>query len=43
MQGLQFGLSQSQTNYWIHRLVPVLKQTLADLGMQQIAKADKFR
>ncbi len=34
MQGLQFGLSQSQTNYWIHRLVPVLKQTLADLGMQ---------
>ncbi len=34
MQGLQFGLSQSQTNYWIHRLLPVLQQTLAALVMQ---------
>ncbi len=34
MHGLQFGLSQSQTNYWIHRLLPVLKQTLSDLGMK---------
>jgi len=34
MQGLQFGLSQSQTNYWIHRLAPVLQQTLAAIGMK---------
>lgn len=33
MHGLQFGLSQAQTNYWIHRLLPVLRQALADLGM----------
>jgi hypothetical protein len=26
MHGLHFGLSQSQTNYWIHRLLPVLRQ-----------------
>lgn len=34
MQGLQFGLSQPQTNYWIHRLLPVLQKTLADMGMK---------
>lgn len=34
MHGLHFGLSQAQTNYWIHRLLPVLQQTLADLGMK---------
>ena len=34
MHGLHFGLSQSQTNYWIHRLLPVLQQTLADIGMK---------
>jgi len=34
MHGLQFGLSQAQTNYWIHRLLPVLQLTLADLGMK---------
>lgn len=32
--GLHFGLSQAQTNYWIHRLLPVLQQTLAALGMK---------
>lgn len=32
MHGLQFDLSQSQTNFWIHRLLPVLKQALRDLG-----------
>ena len=32
MQGLQFGLSQGQTNYWIHHLLPVLQQALRDLG-----------
>jgi len=34
LQGLQFGLSQPQANYWIHRLVPVLQQSLSDLGMK---------
>src|SRR4051794_1195300 len=32
MHGLHFGLSQSQTNYWIHRLLPVLQQALRDAG-----------
>ncbi len=33
MHGLQFGLSQPQTNYWIHRLLPVLRESLAEMGM----------
>lgn len=32
MQGLQFSLSQSQANFWIHRLLPILQQALRDLG-----------
>src|SRR6516162_787608 len=32
MHGLQFNLSQSQTNYWLHRLWPVLQQALRDMG-----------
>src|SRR5580658_8829066 len=28
---LQFGISQPQANYWIHRLLPVLQQALATL------------
>src|SRR5712664_4978736 len=33
MHGLQFDLSQSQTSYWIHNLLPVLQRALAALGM----------
>ena len=33
MHGLQFGLSQAQTNYWIHRLLPVLREALAQLQL----------
>jgi len=33
MHGLQFQLSQPQTNYWIHHLLPVLQRALADLDM----------
>jgi hypothetical protein len=33
MHGLQFGLSQPQTHYWIHHLLPVLQRALAALGM----------
>jgi len=31
VHGLQFGLSQSHTNEWIHRLMPILQKTLAQL------------
>ena len=34
MQGLQFSLSQAQTNFWIHRLLPVLQETLSAIGMK---------
>lgn len=33
MYGLQFQLSQPQTNYWIHHLLPVVQRALAALGM----------
>jgi hypothetical protein len=32
MHGLQFGLSQPRTNYWIQTLMPLLQQVLVDLG-----------
>jgi hypothetical protein len=32
MLGLQFGISQPQADYWIHRLLPVLQQALAEMG-----------
>lgn len=32
LHGLQFDLSQSQTNYWIHRLLPVLHEALRESG-----------
>jgi len=32
MHVLQFNLSQSQTNYWLHHLWPVLQQALRDMG-----------
>lgn len=40
-QGLQFEISQSQANYWIHHLLPVLQQTLADLGHKPERDGDK--
>jgi hypothetical protein len=33
IHGLHFGLSQPQTNYWIHRLLPVLRRALVALDM----------
>jgi hypothetical protein len=33
MHGLQFELSQPQTNSWIHHLLPVLQRALANLGL----------
>lgn len=32
MHGLQFELSQSQANYWIHRLLPILQHALRAMG-----------
>src|SRR5687767_15030363 len=32
MHGLQFGMSQPQVNEWVDRLMPVLRQALAELG-----------
>jgi hypothetical protein len=34
MHGLQFGLSQGRVNYWVHSLLPVLQQSLAEMGMK---------
>ena len=36
--GLQFGLSQGQVNYWVHRLLPVLQMSLQELGMKPLRK-----
>ena len=33
MHGLQFGLSQPRANYWIHLLLPILQQALAEMGV----------
>ena len=41
MHGLQFGLSQPQTNYWIHRLLPVLKEALGELKLMPEREATK--
>lgn len=45
--GELFGLSQSRTNDWIHRLLPILQEALSDLGVlperdpQQFAQHEK--
>lgn len=36
--GLQFGLSQGQVNYWVHRLLPVLQMSLGEMGMKPLRK-----
>lgn len=33
MLGLHFGLSQPRVNYWIHFLMPLLRESLVELGM----------
>jgi len=33
LQGEAFEISQSRANHWIHRLLPVLQQTLDDIGV----------
>lgn len=41
MHGLQFGLSQSQTNYWIHHLLPVVQVALRELRMTPARNGDE--
>lgn len=40
MQALQFKMSQPQANYWIHHLMPVLKQILKGQGLTPERKAE---
>lgn len=40
--GLQFGLSQSQTNEWIHRLMPILERSLVRLEQMPERDAQAF-
>jgi len=41
MHGLHFGLSQPQTHYWIHRLLPVLRCALAALDLAPARDASR--
>ena len=43
LMGELFGMGQSQANEWIHELLPLLKQALADLGMQPERDPKKFK
>jgi len=39
--GLQFGISQGQVNYWVHRLLPVLQMSLSEMGMKPLRKGEE--
>lgn len=41
MHALQFNLSQPQAHYWIHHLLPVLQQALADLDLAPEREASR--
>ena len=41
--GELFGMSQGRANTWIHRLLPILKQALDDLGVLPERDPKKFR
>jgi hypothetical protein len=41
--GELFGMEQSRANEWIHRLLPILKQALDDLGMMPERDPKKFK
>jgi hypothetical protein len=43
VMGELFGMGQSQANEWIHRLLPILKQALDDLGYAPERDPKKFR
>ncbi len=41
--GVQFGLSQAQTNEWLHRLLPILERSLSRLGYMPERNASAFQ
>ena len=43
IQGELFGISQGRANEWIHRLLPILKQALEDLGVLPERAPKKFK
>lgn len=43
VMGELFGVGQSQANEWIHRLLPILKQALDDLGYAPERDPKKFK
>jgi Helix-turn-helix of DDE superfamily endonuclease/DDE superfamily endonuclease len=40
--GKLFGISTSQANYWLHRLLPILRSALDDLGVLPERQGDRF-
>jgi hypothetical protein len=40
--GVVFGLSQPRVNYWLHRLLPVLRDALDDLALLPEREGKKF-
>jgi hypothetical protein len=43
VMGELFGMGQSQANEWIHKLLPILKQALEDLGFAPERDPQKFK
>jgi len=43
VQGELFGMAQSRANEWIHRLLPILKQALEDVGATPERDPKKFK
>jgi hypothetical protein len=43
IMGELFGMGQSQANEWIHNLLPILKQTLDELGYEPERDPKKFK
>jgi len=43
IMGELFGISQGRANEWIHRLLPILKQALDDLGVLPERDPNKFK
>lgn len=43
IMGELFGISQGRANEWIHRLLPILKQALDDLGVLPEREPQKFK
>lgn len=42
MMGELFGISQAAANVWIHRLLPVIRDALTDLGVMPERDGDQF-